>query len=129
MACQSCILIVEDDPDLREALTASLENCGCCTAVAADGIDALERLQRCPRPCLILVDLNMPRLDGGTLAVLLRGDERLRGVPIVSMSAGDGRLVPPLVHSHLSKPFELSDLAALVRRFCPSRGEAAVAPA
>src|SRR5512138_118409 len=85
VGCKSCILIVEDDADLREALTASLENCGCCTAVAADGIDALERLQRCPRPCLILVDLNMPRLDGGALAKLLHGDERLRGIPVVSM--------------------------------------------
>jgi two-component system, OmpR family, response regulator MprA len=129
VACESCILVVEDDPDLRDALTASLENFGCCTAVAADGIDALDRLERCPRPCLSLVDLNMPRLDGGALAELLHGDGRLSGVPVVSMSAGDGRLIPPLVHSHLTKPFELSALAALVRRFCPRRGDKAVAPA
>lgn len=127
VTCESCILIVEDDADLREALTACLENSGCCTAVATDGIDALERLKRSPRPCLILVDVNMPRLDGEALAEVLRNDERLRSIPVVSMSAGDSRLVPPLVHSHLAKPFEFAALAALVDKFCPNRDQEASA--
>lgn len=112
---------MEDDADLREALTTCLENSGCSTAVAADGIDALERLKRCPRPCLILVDVNMPRLDGGAFAEMLRSDERLREIPVVSMSAGDSRLMPPLVDSHLAKPFDFEDLTAIVERYCPNR--------
>lgn len=119
--CDSCILVVEDDADLREALTACLESAGCSTAVAADGIDALERLKRSPRPCLILLDVNMPRLDGLAFAALLRSDERLRQIPLVSMSAGDLRLLPPLVQSHLDKPFDFVQLAELVERFCPKR--------
>ena len=126
--CERCILVVEDDADLRDALTTCLQNSGCCTAVAADGLDALERLKGSPQPCLILLDVNMPRLDGGAFAERLRNDERLRHIPVVSMSAGDSRLVPPLVHSHLEKPFDFAELAAIVQRFCPNRAQEA-APA
>ena len=126
MKCESCVLVVEDDADLREALTACLENSGCRTAVAVDGIDALERLKHFPRPCLILLDVNMPRLDGDSFAQLLQHDEHLRRIPLVSMSAGDQRLAPPLVHSHLDKPFTLEALSAIVARFCPIRGNQAV---
>ncbi len=119
--CDSCILVVEDDADLREALTACLESAGCSTVVAGDGIDALERLKRSPQPCLILLDVNMPRLDGLAFAALLRSDERLRQIPLVSMSAGDHRLLPPLVQSHLDKPFDFAQLAELIEKFCPKR--------
>ena len=128
MKCENCILVVEDDADLREALTACLENAGCRTAVAVDGLDALERLKDSPRPCLILVDVNMPRLDGDSFVRTLRKDERLRRIPLVSMSAGDRRLLPPLVHSHLDKPFEFAELTAIVDRFCPNHRESAVGP-
>jgi CheY-like chemotaxis protein len=126
--CENCILVVEDDADLREALTACLENAGCRTAAAVDGLDALERLEHSPCPCLILVDLNMPRLDGAAFVRALRSDERLRRIPLVSMSAGDRRLLPPLVYSHLDKPFEVAELTAIVDRFCPNRRDQAISP-
>jgi CheY-like chemotaxis protein len=86
-----------------------------------DGVDALERLKQSPPPCLILVDLNMPRLDGDSFVQLVRSDERFQDIPLISMSAGDQRLLPPLVHSHLAKPFDLQQLAAVVERFCAKR--------
>jgi CheY-like chemotaxis protein len=120
-----CILVVEDDADLRDALRECLENAGCRTAVAVDGLDALEHLRQFPRPCLILLDVNMPRLDGDAFVRALRDDERLCHIPLVSMSAGDRRLAPPVVQSHLEKPFELAQLTTIVERFCPRVNRAA----
>lgn len=128
MKCERCVLVVEDDADIREALAACLESAGCCAAVAVDGVDALERLKRSPPPCFILLDVNMPRLDGDAFAQLLQGDERLCRIPLVSMSAGARRLLPPLVHSHLEKPFSVEALDELVGRLCPNRGQRAACP-
>jgi CheY-like chemotaxis protein len=117
--CKGCILVAEDDRDLREALVACLEDLGCTVLAASDGADALAQLERTRlEPCLILSDLMMPRLDGASLAVLARECPRHCAVPFVSMSAGGAALLPPLVDSHLQKPFRLEALMPLLERFC-----------
>jgi len=128
MACESCVLVVDDDPCLRQALAEALEALGCTAELAADGREALERLDHLPRPCLILLDLNMPRLDGASFARIVRQDPRRRALPIVSMSADRRRLVHLGVDTHLVKPFSLEELAPTVSRFCPKGSALAAGP-
>lgn len=114
--CKGCILVVEDDPSIREALTSCFEDLGCTAVGAADGLEALDCLKRTPRPCFILLDLNMPRLDGHGFARLLCQDARHS--PIISMTAGRDRLRPSMVHSHVEKPFAFEVLAPSIERLC-----------
>lgn len=57
------VLIVDDDPDIRLIVTANLDQLGCVVGEAADGLEALERLQDF-RPEVMILDVNMPFLDG-----------------------------------------------------------------
>jgi CheY-like chemotaxis protein len=118
MACGGCILVVDDEADIREVVREFLESLGCRVVLAVDGLDALDRLARGPTPCMILLDLMMPRLDGASLARQLREDPHLRSVPVISMSASGRLLTPPLVVQHLEKPFCLDAVAAPITRYC-----------
>jgi CheY-like chemotaxis protein len=109
---------VDDDPDNRDMLAASLEALGCTVVTARDGLDALGALARCPPPCLILLDVNMPRLDGAGFARALRADCQHCDLPIVSMSAGDDPLPIHAVLQHLAKPFRFDALGAAIEGAC-----------
>jgi CheY-like chemotaxis protein len=128
VTCRGCILVVDDDPDIRDALTLGVESLGCTAVVAVDGADAFQRLEHCPPPCLVLLDLNMPRMDGQTFARVARDNPGCRRLKIVSMSASCHRLSPPEVEAHLAKPFDLGLLEPTIARFCADRS-AANAPA
>jgi chemosensory pili system protein ChpA (sensor histidine kinase/response regulator) len=116
--CLGTILVVDDDPDNRDALAAAFERRGCTVVTARDGVDALAKLSGQPRVCMVLLDMNMPRLDGEGFARLLRADGERCELPIVSMSAGVDRLSVPGVRQHLEKPFALGALDAVVRGVC-----------
>jgi two-component system, chemotaxis family, chemotaxis protein CheY len=58
------VLVVDDEPDVRELLAAVLARAGCRVTVANDGVDALEMLATGFTPLVIVLDLEMPRLDG-----------------------------------------------------------------
>jgi CheY-like chemotaxis protein len=115
---KGCILVVDDDPAIRQALTECFEELGCSVTVAVDGHDALDALEHCPPPCFVLLDLNMPRLDGEGFARLVRASDCHRCVPIVSMSAGRDRLSSPMNHSHVEKPFSFESLEPTIEQLC-----------
>jgi CheY-like chemotaxis protein len=127
--CRGCILVVDDDPIVRDALAESFACLGCKVITAEDGISALDRLGEAIAPCLILFDLNMPRLDGPALAAAIRGHPDHHGIPLISMSAGSDRLGPPLVECHHSKPFEFCALMPSVEAACQDRSWLAAAGA
>ncbi|MCK1822603.1 response regulator transcription factor [Streptomyces sp. XM83C] len=111
------ILIVDDEPAVREALQRSLAFEGYATEVAVDGADALEKALAC-RPDLIVLDIQMPRMDGLTAARRIRsaGDT----TPILMLTARDtvGDRVTGLdagADDYLVKPFELDELFARIR--------------
>ncbi len=110
--------MVDDDPEIREALICCLQELGCSCVASVDGLEALEKLGQRPRPCVVLMDLMMPGLDGEACAHKIRGGERHNDVPIVSMSAGFRRLWPPTVYRHLAKPFEFGELSQIIRELC-----------
>jgi CheY-like chemotaxis protein len=113
-------MVVDDDDAIRAGVCESLERLGCRVIPAADGVEALESLRHevpVP-PCLILTDLNMPRLDGASLAKAVRAGDSHARTPIVSMTA-DPRSCPPTgVVAQLTKPFALGDCSRIVAGLC-----------
>jgi CheY-like chemotaxis protein len=117
------ILIVEDDSDLREALSAVLRDEGYTVAMAADGREALDRLRRRWRPSLILLDLTMPVMNGWQFRAEQRQDPALSGIPVVVLSAGDHlaeQMAPLGITDYVRKPIELDHLLRTIERYCSS---------
>jgi two-component system response regulator MprA len=117
MSDPSRVLIVDDEPAVREALQRSLAFEGYTTATAGDGVEALAKLETYT-PDAIVLDVLMPRMDGLTTARRLRaqGDR----VPILMLTARDtvGDRVSGLdagADDYLVKPFELDELLARLR--------------
>ncbi len=108
------ILIVEDDPDVREALGGALRDAGLAVDAAIDGIDGLDQLRSGTLPSLILLDLRMPRLCGEEFLRAMRDDEAYEHVPVITMSAGSDPPASVDVVAHLHKPFDLHGLLQIV---------------
>jgi two-component system response regulator MprA len=111
------ILIVDDEPAVREALQRSLAFEGYDTQVAVDGADALEKATAY-QPDLVVLDIQMPRMDGLTAARRIRGAGDT--TPILMLTARDtvGDRVTGLdagADDYLVKPFELDELFARIR--------------
>jgi CheY-like chemotaxis protein len=88
------ILIVEDDPDIRESLQSYLECHGYPVQTACHGKEALERLGRSPRPAVVVLDMSLPVMDGHRVLTARKGDEGLRGVPVIILSAAMAGMNP-----------------------------------
>jgi CheY-like chemotaxis protein len=85
----SPVLLVEDEDSIREALASMLRERGLAVLMAANGIEALDLLQRGLRPAAILLDLMMPGMDGWDFRQRQLDDPRLAAIPtIVVTSAG-----------------------------------------
>jgi len=111
-------LLVDDDPDLRAGLTECFEILGCTVVAAVDGVHAQEGHGDSLKPCMVLLDLNMPRLDGAGLAAFIRAHRNHCRLPMVSMSGGEERLTPPVVEAHHAKPFDFRTLVPLIEKSC-----------
>ena len=81
------ILIVDDLEDLRWLTSETLRRAGFDTVEASDGLEALELLRYAEHPGLIMLDWNMPRMDGKEFLLELRSDPKLAAIPVVLMSA------------------------------------------
>jgi len=132
MAPSGCrVLVVDDDPLVREALTVALSSQGFEVASAADGYGALELL-RVQQPSVVLLDLEMPTMDGWRFRAEQVRDKRIASVPVVVLSGrGDAaRQARALgVAGGLQKPFDLDELedklcrAARARHAPPGAGQ------
>jgi CheY-like chemotaxis protein len=115
------ILIVEDDPGSREALTTVLRDEGyIVTALdsASEALDYLHRSQRLPQ--LIVLDLMMPGLDGWDFRHAQKADPKLAAIPVIAMSAG-GKL--PDADASFRKPLDYQEfLNAVERHVGPAPG-------
>ena len=115
------ILIVEDDLDIREALTHILEFEGYHVTCVGNGQEALDYLRANPNPSLILLDLMMPVMDGWQFRAEQVKDPNLAKIPVVIVSA-DGRVYQKAAtigaSGYLKKPVELEVLLNTVQRCC-----------
>jgi len=125
-----CVLVVEDNPDTRQAIMLLLELEGFDVAGAGDGQEALQCARSFPRLCLILLDVNMPRMDGVTFRREQLGDPRIRDIAVVVLSALPRHhpMLGPLVELEMfQKPIDPERLVMLVEKYCAAHdGEIAV---
>lgn len=110
------VLIVEDETDIRDTLEEFLTDEGFAVDSAADGAAALEKLEHSEPPCVVILDLLMPRVSGNEVYDKMQEDPRLCKVPVI-ISTSDPSRAPagPLV---LRKPINLDRLLGAVRRLC-----------
>lgn len=80
------ILVVDDEPDILRVVVRIMEACGHTVRTALDGFEALEHVAA-ERPDCIILDLNLPRMDGFEVCKRLKGDDATRHIPIVMMTA------------------------------------------
>jgi CheY-like chemotaxis protein len=112
---EGCVLIVDDQEDIRDALREVIEMAGCKTLAAGNGAEALELLEH-HRPCLIVLDLLMPIMSGHEMLDALRSRPDLASLPVV-ISTSAPHLAPTGVPI-LPKPIEIAGLWACLRRTC-----------
>jgi len=122
------VLLVEDSPgDVRLTREAFREaNMSIQLHVAADGVEAMAFLRRetpharAPRPDLILLDLNLPKMDGREVLALIKADNNLKTIPtvILTTSEAEADIVKSYqlqANSYLSKPVEFDEFESLVK--------------
>jgi DNA-binding response OmpR family regulator len=120
------VLIVEDDADTREMLAALLSTEGFYAVAAEDGLEALHLLRavrhRAPEvPCLVLLDLQMPRLGGNEFRRAQLGDPTVASVPIAVLSGAtdaEQRAQALGAVATVTKPIDFDVLLDVVRRYC-----------
>jgi DNA-binding response OmpR family regulator len=121
----SPVLVVEDDPSVRQTIRWALEDAGLIVNLARDGVEGLDQARR-QRPGLVVLDMGLPRLSGDGFAA---GLHQLYGrrVPILVVTA-DGRAADKAqrvgAFDFLQKPFDIDDLISLVWRGLGSTGDA-----
>ena len=124
-AAKTKVLVVEDFEDARYVLRAFLESGGYEVLEAANGREAIEAAAR-ERPALILMDLNMPVLDGFAATLRLRGQRDTRDMPVLAVTAYDSpesRAAARAVgcDDYLAKPIDFDRLTVLLERFLAAK--------
>jgi CheY-like chemotaxis protein len=110
------VLVVDDDPSIRDVVGDFLELLGCSVRTAANGKEALERVHA-ERLDLVLLDYMMPVMNGKSFGLEVRKQPRHAGLPIVLMSAAlDTDEVCEAIGARacLKKPFDMDELAEIV---------------
>jgi two-component system chemotaxis response regulator CheY len=117
------VLLVDDDAGIREALTEVLVDEGLAVHTAPNGQEALEWLRQHgsngSRPCVVLLDLMMPVMDGRAFLAVRDADPWLSTIPVlvISADAGCGDLADnPGVHGVFRKPLALDELLEAIAR-------------
>ena len=121
MSGRGPILLVDDDPDLRESLQLVLEQQGYEVILARDGADALAQLRIDPLPRVVLLDLMMPGMNGAEFRQLQLEDPRLRPIPVVLLTGAGALAMGAAVIQGalvLRKPFDFDRLFAVLDGFC-----------
>src|SRR5262249_43275694 len=120
------VLVVDDDPDIRETFREVMEAEGCRVVCAEDGAAALDMIARGLRPTVVVLDLMMPAMSGWEVLSRIRADRSLADMPVVVMSAAGNRTIPPGATQFLKKPVDLDtviELAHFARARAPKRRE------
>ncbi len=108
------ILIVDDEPDLVSTIQCRLEWCHCQVTTAANGKDGLEKAAQ-EKPDLILLDTDMPVMDGQEMLRQLRKDPNLKDTPVIMCTAlceaeDIAKVSAYGVADYVTKPFDFTDL-------------------
>jgi CheY-like chemotaxis protein len=117
-----CLLLVEDDDDLRSATATVLTDAGYAVVAARDGAEGLARLRVEPRPALVVLDLMMDGTSGWDFLAAQAMEPALAAIPVVVVSAvAATALLPTPTAAILVKPFRTNALLATCARICAPR--------
>lgn len=119
------ILVADDEDDILELVQARLSKRGYDVLTAKNGQEALAILAR-RQPDLVLVDYRMPDVDGTEVCRHIKGDPRLRHIPVILLTASPGRFTPAALldaqfDDRLAKPFDATQLLDTVERHLGGR--------
>jgi chemosensory pili system protein ChpA (sensor histidine kinase/response regulator) len=125
---RSVALVVDDSITVRRVTQRLLERNGMRVLTARDGVDAMEMLQE-HTPDIILLDIEMPRMDGYEVATQVRADARLSGIPIIMITSRVGekhraRAIEIGVDDYLGKPYQEAQLLEAIEPLIARRREA-----
>jgi two-component system, OmpR family, alkaline phosphatase synthesis response regulator PhoP len=127
MSEQKLILVVDDDPDLVEAVSMKLEAKNYRVAKAYDGVEAMDRINE-EKPALVILDVMMPRKNGWDVCEEIKNDESLKDIAVVLLTAvadsvkttsythHDGKTT--LADDYIPKPIDLDELMEIVSDHC-----------
>jgi len=129
----AAVLLVEDDADTREVVRMLLEEEGYSVVCAADGQEAVAYLASCEEiPCLVLLDLQMPRVGGVAVLRWMSGHPKAKGLPVAVISARPetkGAAIAAKFREHvisvLQKPFDIDQMLKLLEDHCEPEQPAA----
>lgn len=119
------VLLVDDEPGIREAVQAYLQDDGFVVDVASDAQEGWDKIQQV-RPDLVITDVMMPRVDGYQFLQQLRGDDRFKALPVVFLTAR-GMTSDRIqgyqagCDAYLSKPFDPDELVTIVQNLLTRR--------
>jgi CheY-like chemotaxis protein len=120
--CARTVLIVDDDTDVRDAIAEVLEDGNYRPLRAENGAVALQQLRGAtPMPCVILLDVMMPVMDGNEFRARQQSDASLREIPVVVLSAHADASVSAAqmrAAAFLKKPVDLGELLQTIQHFC-----------
>ena len=112
------VMVVDDSVTVRKVTSRLLERYGMHVTTAKDGVDAINQLQE-HRPDIMLLDIEMPRMDGFEVATLVRHDEHMRDLPIIMITSRTGekhreRALAIGVNDYIGKPYQEAQLLELI---------------
>lgn len=115
----SCsVLVVEDCEDLRELEISFLESFGFKVASASNGQEALSILASIPRPCIVLLDLMMPIMNGRQFLNTIKKTEEYSSIPVLIISAIAEVSDTSGAIGYLKKPINLDSLKNVITQYC-----------
>jgi len=127
MSEQKLILVVDDDPDLVEAVSMKLEAKNYRVSKAYDGVEAMDRINE-EKPALVILDVMMPRKNGWDVCEEIKNNEELKDIAVVLLTAvadsvkttsythHDGKTT--LADDYIPKPIDLDELMEIVSDHC-----------
>jgi CheY-like chemotaxis protein len=120
--CDKFVLVVEDDRDVRDSILEVLEDNQYHTVAASNGQEGLQALRAAAcKPCLILLDLMMPVMDGWGFRAAQKSDQDLESIPVVVLTAHASAQKAAQdmdAAGFLKKPVRLETLLDTVQRYC-----------
>ncbi|MBM3724107.1 MAG: response regulator [Acidobacteria bacterium] len=115
------VMVVDDSVSVRRVLESLLQSAGWRAVPARDGVEALDLLRGGARPDVLMVDIEMPRMDGYELTAALRAHPQFQQLPILMLTSRAGekhraRALSLGVSDYLVKPYQEETLLAVIRR-------------
>jgi CheY-like chemotaxis protein len=112
------ILVIEDNKEIQESLKLALELEGYHVFTADNGLEGLDQLSKIPTPCVIILDLMMPVMDGWQFVEEVNKNLMFSTIPIVVVSAFGDKKTTPKSSDYIPKPIDLEALLKTISKHC-----------